>query len=241
MSDGLRALITMAAQTVPGLDGQLAAHGAPAWHAGARIDAVRGLWLRRHPEAGPLYAALRGWGLLVWQPAYLAVIAAHVADAQPDLDRLSLVVHDDGEIGGYALAPHALQPDDEAGRMQAGAEQLAAGFARLLPAWQAGAPLPPKLALRTCADCVLAALLAVQRRLAWSPARTRVAGEAWLEALGLRGQSGFFAYRTSAGDEALALARKVCCLHFRRRDGERCSTCPKRPMDQRIACLRHEA
>ena len=240
MSEALHALVAEAARVVPGLEGRVVeADAAPPWHAGAALSAVQRFWTSSHPEAGPHYAALRGWGLLVWQPIYVAVIATHLGDAQPDLDCLSIVVND-GVIDGYRVGAHAPRRSDEAARMQAAAQQLAAGIARLLPAWQAHAPLHVKAARRTCADCTLAALLAVRRRRVWSSAHTRELGAQWLAALGLTGESGFFAYRSSAGTEALALAHKVCCLHFRRRDGERCSTCPKRPLDERIACLQRE-
>ena len=241
MSGGaLHALVAEAARLVPGLEGRVVAADmadakAP-WHAGTALAAVRRYWMSSHPEAGPHYAALRGWGLLVWQPMYVAVIAAHLGDAQPDLDHLSIVV-DDGVVGGYQLGEHVPRQGDEAGRMQAAAQQLAAGIARLLPAWQAHAPLHAKAARRTCAECVLAALLAVRRQRPWSAARTRELAAQWLGALGLQGEGGFIAYRTASGTEALALERKVCCLHFRRHDGERCSSCPKRPLPERIACL----
>ncbi|HKX40507.1 MAG TPA: (2Fe-2S)-binding protein, partial [Burkholderiaceae bacterium] len=140
----------------------------------------------------------------------------------------------------YGLSEHddVEAPIDEAAQLHASARQLAAGIAGLLPRWQAHAPLHAKAARRTCADCTLAALLAVQRWHRWPTGRARELATQWLAALGLSGESGFFAYRTSAGDEALALAHQVCCLHFRRRDGSRCSTCPKRPLAERIACLR---
>lgn len=240
MSEALHVLVAEAARVVPGLQGRVVATDVAApWHAGIGLSAVQRFWASRHPEAGPHYAALRGWGLLVWQPIYVAVIAAHLRDAQPDLDCLSLVVND-GEIGGYRFGAHALQCSDEAGRMRIGAGQIVAGIERLLPAWQAHAPLHAKAARRTCADCALAALLAVRRQRQWSSAHTRELGAQWLDALGLSGESGFLAYCTASGAEAMALEHKVCCLHFRRRDGERCSTCPKRPLAERIACLKDE-
>jgi len=167
------------------------------------------------------------------------VIAAHLGDAQPDLDCLSVVVND-GVVGGYRIGAHAPRHCDEAARMRFGAAQMAAGIERLLPAWQVHAPLHAKAARRTCADCALAALLAVRRQRRWSLERTLELGAQWLHTLGLAGESGFLTYRTASGIEALALEHKVCCLHFRRRDGQRCSTCPKRPLQERIACLKDE-
>jgi len=107
VSEALRALVAEAARVVPGLNGRVVTSDAAApWHAGTGLSAVQHFWASRYPEAGPHYAALRGWGLLVWQPIYVAVIAAHLGDAQPDLDCLSLVV-DDGDVSGYRFGTHS--------------------------------------------------------------------------------------------------------------------------------------
>jgi siderophore ferric iron reductase len=235
----VQALVAMASHAVPGWAGQVVAEAAVPWHAEPGLAELRRHWATKHPEAGPHYAALRGWGLLVWQPAYLVVLAAHLSDVQVDLDRLSLQLRE-GDVSGYAVAEHAPLRGDEAVRLRTGAQQLAAGVVRLLSAWQGHAPLQDKAARRTVADCVLAALLAARKQRQWSSAHTRVLGEQWLAALDLRGESGYIDYRGVTGDEALALDRKVCCLHFRRRDGERCTTCPKRAPRERVLRLQAE-
>ncbi|HEU4460556.1 MAG TPA: (2Fe-2S)-binding protein [Methylibium sp.] len=239
MTPPLAALVAEAARLVPGWQGRVVEAGAaaPPWHATERLAAVRGHGATRHPEAGAAFAALRGWGRLVWQPLYLAVFAVHAGRTRVDLDRLSIGVAADGEVQGYRWAAHATPAAGEAERLRTAAAQAAAGIATLLPRWQACAPLHAKAARRTCADCVLAAVLALRRRRRWTAARTRAVGARWLDALALHGESGFFSYRDCAGDEALGLERKVCCLDFRCRDAQRCATCPRRPLPERIACL----
>jgi ferric iron reductase protein FhuF len=91
------------------------------------------------------------------------------------------------------------------------------------------------------AECVLAALLAVRATCPeWDHARVEALGEHWLEALTLAGRGGFFAYARSDGSSALALDRRTCCYHFRRRDGELCSTCPRLEKRERIVRLNAE-
>jgi hypothetical protein len=46
--------------------------------------------------------------------------------------------------------------------------------------------------------------------------------------------------RLDDGRECLALGRNVCCQHFRRDDGEFCSTCPKLKPEERQRRLREE-
>lgn len=236
MSDALHTLVAVAARAVPGLDGVVAAASVPPWHAEPRLAELHGRLSAAHPEAGPQYAALRGWGLLVWQPAYLVVLAAHLGEVQVDLDRVSLRLAR-GQVEGYAVAPHPPLRGDERARRQHGARQLAGGLSRLLPAWQRHAPLNAKSARRTCAECVLAALLAARQLRQWTAEQARVQGEAWLDLLDLRGEAGYLGYRNVRGAEALATDRKVCCLHFRRHDGERCSTCPKHAPHERVRRL----
>ena len=56
-----------------------------------------------------LERALKGWGLLIWQPIYLGVIAAHEARGVPDLSRLSVPWREDGFLAGYHISRHALR------------------------------------------------------------------------------------------------------------------------------------
>jgi siderophore ferric iron reductase len=233
MSEALHTLVAVAARAVPGLDGRVAAASMPPWHADLRLAELHRTLSAAHAEAGPQYAALRGWGLLVWQPAYLVVLAAHLGEVQLDLDRVSLRLAQ-GQVEGYAVAPHPLRQGDEQARLEHGARQLGEGLSRLLPAWQRQAPLNARSARRTCAECVLAALLVARNLRQWTADHARRQGEAWLDLLDLRGEAGYLGYRDLRGAEALATDRKVCCLHFRRHDGARCSTCPKHAPHERV-------
>ena len=89
---------------------------------------------------------------------------------------------------------------------------------------------------------MLAALLYVQNNLRETLCNTRmrVLEGMWLEALGLKDNSELICIALDDGQERLALGRKVCCQHFRRADGELCSTCPKLKQEERIARLRQE-
>lgn len=243
----LSRLVDAAASVLPGWRGSLRAPGPehrPWCSPGAgQLAALHAQLARRHPEAGPHYWALRGWGLLIWQPVYLSVIGVHLCGLCPRSQAL-LQSPADGELGDYALADQLPFTGDEAACLLLAAAQLAEGCEGLLRAWQAQAPLHPKAARLTLADSTLAAVLAVQRheRLAGpaSEARAQRRGACWRAALGLPRAGGYFKYQDAAGAERLALDRTVCCLHFRRHDGDRCSTCPKRPLPERIACLNLE-
>lgn len=244
----LTRLVDAAALVLPGwrgtLQAQARAHEQPWSSPGpAELAALHAQLASRYPEAGPHYWALRGWGLLIWQPVYLSVIGVHLCGLCPRSQAL-LQSPADGGLDDYTLAHEPPFAGDEAACLRLAAAQLAEGCAALLRAWQEQALLHPKAARLTLADSTLAAVLAVQRHeLRTGPAseaRAQQRGACWLAALGLPREGGYFKYQDAAGAERLALDRTVCCLHFRRHDGDRCSTCPKRPLPERIACLNLE-
>lgn len=205
----------------------------------APLQALCRHWALSYPEAGAHYVALRCWGLAIWQPVYLSVIAVHLDSHVPALAGLAQPVVD-GFPSGFQLPVHApIKAVSLASRMRLAAGELRglcdATRAALMPL----VALHARAADRLQAECVLGALLLVHRSSPglFEDARVAALGEAWLAQLGIAGGCGMFAYRARDGTPALALDRKVCCHYFRRHDGEKCSTCPKLPLDKRIARL----
>jgi len=205
----------------------------------APLKALCRHWAEAYPEAGAHYVALRCWGLAIWQPVYLGVIAAHLDSHVPALAGLTQPVVD-GFPSGFQLPVRApMKAASLAERMRFAAGELRglcdATRAALMPL----VALHARAADRLQAECVLGALLLVHRSSPglFEDAKVAALGEKWLAQLGIAGGCGMFAYRARDGTPALALDRKVCCHYFRRDDGEKCSTCPKLPLDKRIARL----
>jgi siderophore ferric iron reductase len=196
-------------------------------------------WAEAYPEAGAHYVALRCWGLAIWQPVYLCVIAAHLDTHVPRLAGLAQPVVD-GFPSGFQLPSHApIKAATLASRLRNAAGELRGLCQSTRAALMPLVALHARAADRLQAECVLAALLLVHRNRPGllADAEVTALGEEWLGQLGIPGGCGFFAYRARDGTPALALDRKVCCHYFRRHDGEKCSTCPKHPLDKRIARL----
>jgi siderophore ferric iron reductase len=209
--------------------------------AAAGEKALRALcrhWAEAYPEAGAHYVALRCWGLAIWQPVYFSVIAAHLDTHIPRLAGLTQPVVD-GFPSGFQLPVHTpVKADALTSRIRLAASELRglcdATRAALMPL----VALHTRAADRLQAECVLGALLLVHRSTpGLRDAEIVALGESWLAQLGIAGGCGFFAYRARDGTPLLALDRKVCCHYFRRHDGEKCGTCPKLPLDKRIARL----
>jgi siderophore ferric iron reductase len=193
-----------------------------------------------HPEAGPHYWSVRAYSLLVWQPAYAAVLSVHLAGALPQLQGMGQECRH-GFVYGLTLPPALpcrARPEDmipKAGKM---VMQIAQTLARSLAH---EISIHPKLAARLLADYIMAALLMVQQqRPELSNVAIRDRSREWLEAASLQGCSGVIPVRLDDGRERLALERRACCQHFRRHDGGLCSTCPKLKPEDRLAMLRQE-
>lgn len=203
-------------------------------------EALAQHWRHAHPEAGAHYAALRCWGLAIWQPIYLSVIATHVAPAIPRLSGLTQPVVN-GFPKGIVLPAHTPVVGDLALRMRAAVQELHVFCDTMRTVLLPKVGLHRAAADKLQAECVLGALLLVGRY-DKSIARDElvVCGRTWLNRLEVAGGCDFLAYRARDGTAHLALDRQVCCHHFRRHDGEKCCTCPKLPRDTRIDLLQAE-
>ncbi|WP_054514376.1 siderophore ferric iron reductase, partial [Achromobacter xylosoxidans] len=166
MNRDLDDLLALTGRLVPGLSGQVAAAPGPGIRPGAdnaqAIARLRDVWGQRYPEAGPHYLALRCWGLLIWQPVYLSVIAAHRSAIVPDLSGMIQPVPDDGFIIGYTLERHEPLRGGLRHRMQAAAAQLRNICATFYRELTQVLRVSPRAAESMQADCVLYALLAAR-------------------------------------------------------------------------------
>ncbi|MDR7151664.1 siderophore ferric iron reductase [Hydrogenophaga palleronii] len=229
---------------MPALHGSIH-RGASADQAASAAQLVTALQ-GQYPEAGRAYWALRAWGLLVWQPAYASVIAAELAEGVLPLAGLQLDVDTaEADVSGFAVAAGHFIPCTAGPRRQQAARQLQPVTNALLRAVQAHLPLHPKAARRLLADCVLAALLRIQRwtrhtgypGLRFSNAALIATGADWLGLLGAGGDSGYLVFDAGGGTPQLALDRRVCCLDDRRHGGSLCDTCPRLARAERLRRL----
>jgi siderophore ferric iron reductase len=242
----LARVLQLAARLAPALRGEQGGALAPGAlrhgdKAVAGEKALRALcrhWAEAYPEAGAHYVALRCWGLAIWQPVYLSVIAAHLDTHVPRLAGLAQPVVD-GFPSGFQLPVHSpLKATALFSRIRLAASEMRELCQSTRAALMPLVALHARAADRLQAECALGALLLVHRNTpGLDDAEVMALGDEWLAQLGITDGCGFFAYRARDGTPALALDRKVCCHYFRRHDGEKCSTCPKLPLDKRIARL----
>lgn len=188
-----------------------------------------------HPEAGRHYWAFRTWGLLVWQPVYLALAGVHLHRIGIRTDCISQKAQP-CMVWGSQIADHAPFEADEAELLPETAAPLREAVRQLLETCVGALDLHPKAAGRLLADCVTAATLGIMPlRPDWSTDQAVAWGECWLDALGLRDAAGFLRRSDPDGGEHLLMERKVCCLVYKRHDGALCGTCPRIPLADRLA------
>ncbi|NML31704.1 siderophore ferric iron reductase [Paraburkholderia antibiotica] len=206
----------------------------------AALEALLAHWTDAYPEAGRAYWSLRCWGILIWQPIYLSVIGAHTTQRVLSLARFEQPI-ENGWTREVRVPAHEPAQAEPAALIELTAREIVACCTQSFDDLSRVIRVNPIAAAGMQADCVLAALLAVRAvHPEWDHAHVEALGERWLAALSLDGRGGFFAYTRSDRSSALALDRQTCCYHYRRRDGELCSTCPRLQKCERIARLNAE-
>lgn len=212
----------------------------PGWYVpGEDNSAVLSLLHQRlaetYPDAGPAFWAVRLWTNLLWQPAYLAVIAAHIHGAMPDIGRLPQRVHGI-YADGYRLpvAPQQSGPPEQL--ILAAAAALRPFCAALLEEINALVRLKPLPARRLLADRMLSIIARLPQ---WQPgvdaAMAQQYGLLWLAALGLTGQGALDRIGLPDGRDIAIVTRKGCCLDYLIEPKAYCASCPKQGEATRIA------
>ncbi|MCR6656529.1 siderophore ferric iron reductase [Devosia ginsengisoli] len=187
-----------------------------------------------YPAAGPAFHAVRLWTNLLWQPAYLAVISAHIHGAMPDLSGLSQQRRGI-YIDGYRLLPGAQQSGPVEVLIERAAAQLRPMAATMLEEVNLLVRLKPLPARRLFADRMLSLMVWLgQRRRDLPPEAIAAYAAQWLEALGLTGQ-GTLEPVEAGGRRLLIVKRKGCCLDYLIDPDRYCATCPKQDNAVRIA------
>lgn len=193
-----------------------------------------------YPSGGPAFWAVRLWTNLLWQPAYLAVIAVHAHGAVPDLRAMSQA-RQGLDINGFRLPPGPQRQGPVEQMIDWAAADLKAMAHHLLDEINAITRLKPVPARRLLAARVLGVLARLERmQPGVSMAEIQEFAGQWLAALDLAGQGELEPVQLENGRAALVLARKGCCLDYLVWPDRLCSSCPKQAPRLRLARQRAE-
>jgi siderophore ferric iron reductase len=188
-----------------------------------------------YPQGGQPFFAVRLWTNLLWQPAYLAVIAVHVHGALPELTLLAQS-RQNVDVDGYRLpaGPQFRGPTEE--MIARAGRELRAMADALLAEINAVTKLKRVPALRLLTDRMIGLMVRLRQ---YAPGTT-VADQyrwcaLWLDAMGLTGHGGLETLVLADGREVAITARKGCCLDYLAFPDTYCSDCPRLKRDERLA------
>lgn len=218
----------------------------PGWHVpgGDNGLVLREIYARveaTYPEAGQPFYAVRLWTNLLWQPAYLAVIAVHVHGALPQISGISQQPKGI-DVAGFRLpAGPQHKADLESLIARAGADMRALADG-ILAEINTVTKLKRVPALRLLTDRMLGLMVRLRD---YVPGMTmeeqqRLCG-LWLSAMDLVGQGDLETIGLADGRQVLITARKGCCLDYLAFPDVHCSSCPKQDDDIRLNRQRDEA
>lgn len=237
--------LLMTARRVTGFMDGAPGGSLPGWHVpGADNTALlQGLYDKlaaTYPAAGQPFYAVRLWTNLIWQPAYLAVIAVHAHGALPQLSAMSQAVKGI-DVSGFRMAPGPqFRADTDALIARAG-QELRSLADVMLAEINAVTKLKRIPALRLLADRMLGLMLRLGHYAGLDQAEQRRVCALWLKAMGLTGQGDLETLELNDGTSVLIIARKGCCLDYLAMPDVYCSTCPKQDDHVRIQRQRDEA
>lgn len=231
-------LIALAARQTGFMKGEPGAAG-PGWYqpGGDNADMLAQLLLAlqaSYPDAGPAFWAVRMWTNLIWQPAYLAVIGAHMHGAVPDLRAISQARHGIF-VDRYRLSPGPQPMGAPEALIAQAADQFKAFATALLAEINTHVRLKPLPARRLVADRFLSLMVWLNhKRHDLTNAQIASYADQWLAALDLGGQ-GTLEVIATPDREVLIVKRKGCCLDYLIDPGRLCASCPKQDDALRIA------
>lgn len=207
----------------------------PPWSeiSAANIERLQDYLRSQYPEAGARYWRPRGWGLLIWQPIYLSVIAAHKCQLLLPLTEMGQDFRRSGIPSGVLFRHCKFTHGQINECVQRMAEDLINGCRNVYSCWRISG-LTWKNADRVVADCVLSALLMVYPR---QVNTVEELGDLWLAAMGLQGAAGLIRYKNMSGEPRLALEKKNCCFRYLCHGRTPCDVCPRQTMDERLLRL----
>lgn len=186
-----------------------------------------------YPDAGRPFYAVRLWTNLMWQPAYLSVIAVHLHGALPAVTTLAQA-RQNLDVNGYRLAPGPQREGSTEDLIDWAGRDLRAMGDSVLAEINAVTRLKRVPALRLLADRILGLMVRLKHfRPEISLAEQYRYCDLWLSAMGLEGQGGLETLDLPDGQQVAIMARKGCCLDYLAFPERYCASCPRLSDDER--------
>lgn len=211
----------------------------PGWHVvgqdnRAILETLYARLEETYPHAGQPFYATRLWTNLMWQPAYVAVLAIHAHGALPQFSGMAQCVKGI-DINGFRLAPGAQAKDETDILIARAGRELREMADSVLVEINGLTRLKRLPALRLLTDRMLGLMLRLNHFVpGTSLADQRRFCSQWLAAMELTGQGDLETLDLADGRQVLLVARKGCCLDYLAFPDTYCASCPKQDDALRI-------
>lgn len=195
-------------------------------------------WQQQYPAAGRSYWAIKSWGMLYWQPVYLALISVHELNMSFSLQNFKQH-YQQGVIAGLQL--HTIKLHHHSNHQHAinnMAAQLKLYLAKLHTDLNQVTRLNERMAMSLMADTLLAILVIHGKRR--SNFDIQAIAAYWLNALEITEAGKFTVFTCCSKAPLIGLERKTCCLHYKIGDVAKCVNCPKQPQQLKVQRMQQE-
>ncbi|MCL9775168.1 siderophore ferric iron reductase [Vibrio methylphosphonaticus] len=199
------------------------------------IDTLYQFWKTTHPEAGRIYWLTRAWTMLIWQPVTIALIASYYSDQVPTLSSMIQGLNrQTGVVGNFDFREHQWQSGNQHERQRFVAQELNILLDDLANQFDNVCRISPSTREKLLADTVMEMLLRGLKQMVLTQQLTRENIELafshelhhWQQALKLPVKR--FGQLNVASDGEFFIQKRVCCMHYRRSDGNYCQGCPQK-------------
>lgn len=185
-----------------------------------------------HPEAGEAYWLTRTWGLLCWQPIYLAFIAIYSCQGVPKLSSIGQYVQPNF-ISGYQFDTEEIYQGTERELIEYAGKELNVLFDYFRQEMSLWTRIRPGFTNHLFADGVIGCLVKLSQ---YSP---NLSGDylieqarQWLEACILPEKHMAF-LRYDDESNQLVFVRTSCCFVYKCQGRALCDDCPRHPNNRR--------
>lgn len=178
------------------------------------------------PEAGQAFWLTRTWGLLCWQPIFIAFVAIYTSKKIPDFSRIAQYRRP-LFVAGFSFEPHTWRQGRRADLIRHAAADLNDLFEQYRQELNEQVRIRPGFTRHLLADSLLNCLVRLQQiRPRYTNQHIVTEARVWLDAFGLPDKH-LSSLKLDDETGKLKLVRTSCCLVYKCEGRALCADCPR--------------
>lgn len=185
-----------------------------------------------HPEAGAAYWLTRTWGMLCWQPIYVAFISIYSCEGLPKLSSIGQEVQPNF-VSGYHFHSEEFYQGTQQELIEHAGKELNTLFEYFRQEMGLWTRIRPGFTNHLFADGVLGCLIRLSQFAPDLPGDYLIdQARQWLKACDLP-EKLMSSLKYDQASKQLAFVRTSCCLVYKCDGRELCEDCPRHPNNKR--------